>query len=73
MNSKGIKTKYSEFVFKIPSDLMDKLPSIKKAIVKVNLNSINETTLLNDKVSIPENAFIWVKLLSELKIKNTID
>jgi hypothetical protein len=72
-NSQAIQTKYSEIDFNLPSELLDQIPSIKKIILKVKLNSINPTTMLNEQVNIPENAFIWVKVQSSLKLKNIID
>jgi hypothetical protein len=73
VNAAGVKTKKSEINFELPADLIAQLASIKKIAVKVKLNSIDNSTLQNTQVSIPENAFVWIKMQSKLKLKNVID
>lgn len=72
VNSLNVQSKYSEFTFDLPSELIDQSPNIKKIITKVKLNSINEVTLANEQVTIPENAFVWIKIQSALKLKNMV-
>lgn len=71
-NAKGIKTSYSEVKFEIPAELLVNLSQIKKVAVKMKLNSIDEQTSMNQKVAIPEGAFVWIKVQSALKLKNVL-
>jgi hypothetical protein len=73
LNSENVQTKHSQIEFNLPNEVLSQLNSIKKIIVKIKLNSINDTSLMNEMVNIPANAFVWIKVQSAFKLKNVID
>lgn len=73
VNSNAVQTKKSEINFELPAELVAQASSIKKIAVNVKLNSLDIQNQVNQKVSIPENAFVWIKIQSKLKLKNVID
>lgn len=64
------KDSYVEFV--IPESIVDVLGTTTKCIVKLTLNTPNSAQTLNEKVSIPENAFFKFKVGTKLTLENRL-
>jgi hypothetical protein len=64
------KDTYVEFI--IPESIVDVLGTTTKCIVKLTLNTPNAAQTLNEKVSIPENAFFKFKVGTKLTLENRL-
>lgn len=66
---KGIRVNHSRVEVPVSEEIIDKLPQIAKMIVRVRLDTPNETTSTSQQVKIPAGAFIGVQVGAKLSIR----
>lgn len=64
------KDSYVEFI--VPESIVDVLGTTTKCVVKLTFNTPNAAQTLNEKVSIPENAFFKFKVGTKLILENRL-
>lgn len=64
------KDSYVEFI--VPESIVDVLGTTTKCLVKLTFNTPNAAQTLNEKVSIPENAFFKFKVGTKLILENRL-
>jgi hypothetical protein len=69
-NSQGLKVKESNVDFVLSNELVKKMNSVKKIVVKTIFDTPNPTMSENDFVYIPEGAFMKVLLKSSFQVEN---
>lgn len=72
VSSQGLQMNESEIAFTLSQEMIDKLPDIKYICVESVFNSPDPVSGTNELLDIPENAFLGIKIITQLQTQNEL-